>query len=117
MIFPDTNQAAPSGIDDSIGIAQVLFVSQRLRYRLSLLTIQLLIGKIREIERPVMNDKRSPAVFMDPRPGIKRGGSSLNRPAIREALNNNVAPPFCWPLLDPVNVITIKHDLPQTNDC
>ena len=79
MIFSDADQAVTSSIDDPIGIAQVLFVGERLRWGVALLAIQLLIGKIGEIQRAVMDTKRSPAVFMDTGAGIEGGGSSLNR--------------------------------------
>ena len=115
MIFPNAEHQVSAPVNHAVAIPQVNLWSQRPRLAAGVLTVHALVSKVGEHHHTVRHHETGATILVNPSADVEGRGRNIGSRAVGCAPNNDVTSAFLWPHLDPVNVITVKLDLPKTN--
>jgi hypothetical protein len=102
-------------VNNCICIAKLCLGGDRLRLSAGGLTVEALIGEIREDHCAVRDDEGATAILVHSCPGVERRRCDVPRPLLGSPAHDNVASTLGGAHLDPVDVLILERDLSQTD--
>ena len=122
VILPHADPAIAMPVDDAVGIPPLAVgLSRRGRQRLGHRSgigqpIESAIGEIGKVERTLRYSPRTGAIFMDARARAERLRRELDRAgAFKARANDDIAPLFLRPALQPIDAVTLEANLRKRN--
>ncbi len=115
VVFADADHPASTPIQDTVGVTKVNRGSQRPWLAPGILAIDPLVGEVAEIDNASVHDERPSTVLVDPCADVERRRRDVGHRTVRRTTHDHVASAFLRPHLDPVDVVALQLDLPESD--
>src|SRR5262249_23647776 len=113
VIFADANEPAAAAVHYRVRVAEGRGGRQRLRRGVTDLTVEPLVGKVREIECAVAARESAAAVLVHARARVERRRGHITAASVRGPAYDDAAPAFGRAQLGPVDILAVESDLPE----